>query len=277
MLITTDDFLPDRQVALDDDIIVHAFIGDSLVLAADRPAPLPWRFFREAGFVPQRVHGLGRLGQQAHVAVSLSVSVRSDLPAGFIARGLRQWFGIIDERMLGIAMRAVQILEFDRTNQFCGGCGAPTVALDHERARTCNACRLTVYPRISPAMMVLIRDGRRLLLGRGVNFPPGRYSALAGFLEAGETIEQAIHREVAEEVSVRVKNLRYFASQSWPFPNSLMIAFTADYAEGDVRADPAELADARFFDVEDLPQLPPDLSIARLLIDSVITDIHEGR
>ena len=112
------------------------------------------------------------------------------------------------------------------------------------------------------------------MIGRGVNFPPGRYSALAGFLEAGETIEEAVIREVREEVNVEVTNLRYFGSQSWPFPNSLMIAFQAEYAGGDMRHDPAELADAQWFTPENLPQLPPPLSIARALLDATLAELR---
>jgi NAD+ diphosphatase len=119
-------------------------------------------------------------------------------------------------------------------------------------------------------MMVLVSRGDQLLLGRSPHFPPGRYSALAGFLEAGESIEEAVVREVREEVGVEVRNLRYFGSQSWPFPNSLMIAFNAEYAGGDLRHDPAELDDAQWFTLDALPDLPPRLSIARALLDDTI-------
>jgi NAD+ diphosphatase len=153
----------------------------------------------------------------------------------------------------------------------------PTERAAHERAMKCPRCRLTVYPRISPAMMALVTDGDRLLLGRGINFPPGRYSALAGFLEAGETIEECVIREVREETRVQIRNPRYFGSQSWPFPNSLMIAFTAEYAGGELQHDPAELADARWFSIDELPQLPPRLSIARALIDATVARIRAGQ
>jgi NAD+ diphosphatase len=125
-------------------------------------------------------------------------------------------------------------------------------------------------------MMVLVTRGDELLLGRGVNFPPGRYSALAGFLEAGETIEACVAREVMEETNVEVRDLRYFGSQSWPFPNSLMIAFTAEYAGGELRHDPAELADAQWFPLDALPHMPPSLSIARALIDATVTRMRRG-
>ena len=126
-------------------------------------------------------------------------------------------------------------------------------------------------------MMVLVRNGAKVLLGRAPHFVNGVYSALAGFVEAGESVEECVHREVAEEVGIRIDNLRYFRSQSWPFPNSLMLAFVADYAGGEVTPDPAELVDARWFGIDELPKLPARFSISRVLIDSVVADITAGR
>jgi NAD+ diphosphatase len=264
-------FVPGLDAALSDDAIVHLFIRDALVQHAEVPQPLPWRMARSLGFAAVRIQPLGHHQGIAHVAVALEDEHPLDrLPEGWRASGLRGWFGLLDDELLAIAMRAVQLLEWDRTHRFCGACGTPTVVTDSERAKRCPACGLTVYPRISPAMMVLVNRGNELLLGRGVNFPPGRYSALAGFLEAGESIEEAVIREVREEVGIEVRNLRYFGSQSWPFPNSLMIAFNADYAGGELHPDPAELADAQWFTLDALPQLPPPMSIARALIDSTV-------
>ena len=201
-----------------------------------------------------------------------------ELPEGWRAAGLRQWFGVLPETHVAIAMRAVQLLEWERTHRFCGACGSPTERIAGERAYRCTGCGLSVYPRISPAMMVLITRGREVLLARGVTFPAGRYSALAGFLEAGESIEDAIHREVREEVSVEVGDLRYFGSQSWPFPNSLMIAFTAEWKAGEIRADPAEIADAQWFDIDALPEMPPPkVSISRALIDATVQRLRTTR
>jgi NAD+ diphosphatase len=146
-----------------------------------------------------------------------------------------------------------------------------------ERAMVCPACGFTAYPRIAPAMMVLVRRGDRILLGRAPHFLPEVYSALAGFVEAGESLEECVHREVLEEVGITVANLRYFRSQSWPFPHSLMLAFIADYAAGELRPDPAELSDARWFAVDELPRLPNRISISRALIDAVVADIRGYR
>ena len=171
--------------------------------------------------------------------------------------------------VLAVAGRAFQVAHWARTHRFCGVCGAPMTRAAGERAMKC-ACGHTAYPRISPAMMVLVRRGDHILLARKVAVRAGgRMSALAGFLEPGESIEEAIHREVLEEVGLRVKDLRYFASQSWPFPHALMIAFTAEYAGGELACDPTEIAEARWFGPGDtLPELSPPQSISRALIDA---------
>ena len=193
-----------------------------------------------------------------------------DAPAldGFTYKGLRSLFGRMDEATLAVAGRAFQIADWARTNRYCGTCGCGMTRAPGERAMKC-ACGHVAYPRISPAMMVLVKRGPALLLARNIAAPPGRFSALAGFLEPGESVEDAIHREVREEVGVAVRDLRYFASQSWPFPGSLMLAFTAEYAGGDVVCDPAEIAEARWFGPGDaLPELSPRQSISRALIDA---------
>jgi NAD+ diphosphatase len=190
-------------------------------------------------------------------------------PADHEFRGLRTLFGRVEDDLLAVAGRAFQVAEWARTHRFCGACGKPTHKAQGERAMRCE-CGHTTYPRIAPAMMVLVKRGPAILLARNVAVPVGgRMSALAGFLDPGESVEDAVHREVMEEVGLRVKDLRYFGSQSWPFPGSLMIAFTAEYAGGDIRCDPAEIAEARWFGPGDkLPELPPPQSISRALIEA---------
>lgn len=192
----------------------------------------------------------------------------SQAQPGHAFRKLRSLFGTLDDGLLAIAGRAFQIVEWARTHRFCGACGTATVHVAGERCVRCPACGHTAYPRISPAMMVLIQRGDQILLARHTQSPSGFYSALAGFLEAGESIEDAVHREVFEEVGLTVGNVRYFGSQPWPFPHSLMIAFTAEYRAGDIVVDTAEIADARWFGPADpLPPIPPlGLSIAGHLI-----------
>jgi len=186
---------------------------------------------------------------------------------GWRYQGLRSLFFVVPEPLVAIAARAFQVIEWERTHRFCGRCGTPTRNRASERAKECPACGYVAYPRVSPAMMALVTRGRELLLARAHRFPPGMYSALAGFVEPGETIEDCIAREVREEVGVEVGALTYFGSQSWSFPHSLMIAFTAEYAGGELRFEDEEIAEARWFTADALPSRPPSLSIARRLID----------
>ena len=188
--------------------------------------------------------------------------------------GLRSLFGVMSDELVAIAGRAFQIIEWNRSHQYCGVCATPTERAQHERSRKCPACGHTAYPRISPAMMCLVTRGHEILLARNVNFPAGRYSALAGFLEAGESIEEAVVREVKEEVGIQVTEPKYFASQSWPFPHSLMIAYTAEYAGGELAPDGHEIAEASWFTADNLPQLPPRISIARALIEDTLARIR---
>ncbi len=188
---------------------------------------------------------------------------------GYAFAGLRSLFGRVGDDFLAIAGRAFQVAHWSRTHRYCGACGGPMARVAGERAMKCAACAHVAYPRISPAMMVLVRRGRSILLARNVAAPPGRFSALAGFLDPGESVEEAIHREVREEVGLELKDLRYFASQSWPFPHSLMLAFTAEYAGGELVPDLGEIAEARWFGPGDpLPELSPSQSISRALIDA---------
>ncbi|RXE55841.1 NUDIX hydrolase [Methanoculleus taiwanensis] len=208
------------------------------------------------------------LGHRAAIpCYAVEIAVESLLPEGMGACGVRALYGRVPEDDLAAAALAVRIIDFDRTTQYCGRCGAKTVPLTAERAKTCPACSLIVYPRLSPAIIVLVRDGERILLARSPHFPPGMYSIIAGFVEPGENLEHAVHREVREETGVSVRNVRYFGSEPWPFPDSLMIGFTADYAGGDLVADNREIEAAGWFERDNLPPLPSTMSISRALLD----------
>jgi len=213
-------------------------------------------------------HYLGRL--EGHDCVAIRARPETPEVEGWEWRGLRSLFLQLPDNWLALAGRASQIVEWDRSHQFCGRCGTPTRARQSERAKECPACGHIVWPRVSPAMMVLVTRGKELLLARSKRFAQPIYSALAGFVEAGESIEDCIHREVLEEVGIEVRNLTYVASQSWPFPHSLMIAYNAEYAGGEVRPCDDEILDARWFALDELPSLPSPVSIARALIDSTI-------
>jgi NAD+ diphosphatase len=217
-------------------------------------------------------HYLGRY--QGIDCIALRVGAEVPEPEGWQWRGLRSLFLQIPDPLLALAGRSSQVAEWDRSHRYCGRCGTPTLDKPDERAKQCPACGYVVYPRVSPAMMVLVTRGRELLLARANRFPNAMYSALAGFVELGESIEDCIHREVREEVGVEVDKLVYFASQSWPFPHSLMIAFNAEYAGGDMRPCDAEIADAKWFSLDALPQLPSPISISRKLIDATVARLR---
>jgi NAD+ diphosphatase len=197
-------------------------------------------------------------------------------PAGWVFEGLRRLLPRVDGEFFALASRAFQIMEWDRCHRYCGACGAPTVLKSGERARQCGTCGQLYYPRLSPVVMILIRRDSELLLARSPRFPPGMYSALAGFVEPGETLEECAAREVREEVGVEISNLRYFASQSWPFPHSLMIAFNAEHAGGEIRLADPEIEDAGWYSPGRLPQLPHPLSIARQLINATLEQMAAG-
>ncbi|MCO5192246.1 MAG: NAD(+) diphosphatase [Anaerolineae bacterium] len=190
-------------------------------------------------------------------------------------QGLRTLYPLLDEAIFWVAARAVQIVDWDRTHQFCGQCGTPTTTKVDEHVKICPNCALTNYPRLAPAIIVAVERGDRLLLASNARFPRGFYSVLAGFVEAGESLEQTVAREIMEEVGISVSDIRYFGSQPWPFPHSLMIAFQAQYAGGDLVLQKSEIRDADWFSADKLPQLPPPLSIARQLIDDFVRR-HSG-
>jgi len=223
---------------------------------------------RELGLRPMRQHFLGRLDNRH--CYTAEVSTESPIPQDMEFEGLRQVYGRLDEDLFWISARAIQIIDWDKTHQFCGRCGTRTRLLDTERARECPQCSLLHFPRLAPAIIVLIERGRELLLARSRRFVPGMYSVLAGFVEPGETLEEAVMREVREEVGISIGGIRYFGSQPWPFPHSLMIGFTATYEGGEISLDDKEIEDAAWFTPENLPPLPGKISIARKLIDAFL-------
>ncbi len=182
-------------------------------------------------------------------------------------KDLRGLFGMLAEDLIWIAGRANQLVNWSQTHRHCGRCGQLTEDKIDERAKTCPECGLVNYPRLSPAIIVAVLKNDRILLGRNKRFKLPFYSVLAGFVEPGETLEECVRREIREEVNITVNNIRYFGSQPWPFPDSLMIAFVTDYAGGEIRTDGSEIIDAAWFAKDNLPQIPPKISIARQLID----------
>jgi NAD+ diphosphatase len=215
-----------------------------------------------------RVQYIGH--RNAIVCYAVEIASGTALPADRQYSGVRELFGRIPDEELAIAALAVQIIDFDRTTQFCGLCGARTRQLRTERAKFCSDCNHITYPRLSPAIIVLVQKEDQILLARSPRFPSDVHSVIAGFVEPGENLEQAVHREVREEVGISIKNIHYFGSEPWPFPHSLMIGFTADYAGGEITVDNNEIVSAAWFDRDHLPLIPPPLSISRALIDGWI-------
>jgi NAD+ diphosphatase len=222
------------------------------------------------GLVVARRHYLGLLEDQQCYAAELALA-EAPLPSGMALHGLRSLYGRLAEDHFALAGRAVQILTWDRNHQFCGQCGTATGPMAGERGKRCPACDLTAYPRLSPAVIVLVTRPGQVLLARGRQFPEDMYSTPAGFVEPGESLEETVQREIAEEVGVSVRDIRYFGSQPWPFPHQMMIGFTATWDAGEIRIDESELADARWFTRDAMPRIPPRMSISRALIDSFLS------
>lgn len=193
-----------------------------------------------------------------------------NLPEGISGElmSLRSLLNVVGAEAISLIVRATMLLDWRKNHRYCGKCGTPTTIRSGETSMVCPSCGLVAYPRISPVVMVLISRGDELLLARSPRFKPGVFSALAGYVEAGETLEQCAKREVREEVGIEITNLRYFGSQPWPFPDSLMVAFFADYAGGTIQPDPSEIEAAGWYSRSALPALPEPATLARQLIDA---------
>ena len=267
MLQTPAAFTPLFAAQPDPEPLSFLFHKGQLLVREDGPALPDAATLERMGVKPDTLQALGLL--DGRYCQAGWFDLEPALPPGHAWRGLRALFGVLDEAQVGVAGRAAQVAEWARTHRFCGVCGSGTVLAVGERCFKCVNCGHMAYPRISPAMMVLIRKGDSVLLAKHLLHATQRFVPLAGFLEAGESIEEAIHREVYEEVGLQVTNLQYFASQSWPFPHSLMIAFTADYAGGEIRVDPTEIAEARWFGPNDeWPERVPHISVSSVLVDA---------
>ncbi|HAP76260.1 MAG TPA: NAD(+) diphosphatase [Acidimicrobiaceae bacterium] len=242
-----------------DHVSAHRYIHvvGSSVFVDDRPADDGWP-----------VHFLGMLDDEACWGVDVPLG---EDPSYGASTDLYSYYGRATEPEWVVAGRAVQLVEWGRTHRFCGRCGTPTESQQHERAMKCPSCGLLAFPRLAPAMITLVTRGegdeQEALLARGVQFRIPMYSTLAGFVEPGESLEGAVIREVKEEVGINVRNVRYFGSQPWPFPHSLMVGFIAEWESGDIVCDPTEIVDAQWFRRDDLPPIPPPISISRRLID----------
>jgi NAD+ diphosphatase len=254
----------------DGEITWYAFRGHDLVVR-DRndgsyvEVPV-LRDLSEMGLKPIRTQVMGQV--DGRPVCSAELDAAAVLPSGYAAYSLRRLFGRMEQAVFDLAGTAYQIEQWDKTHQFCNACASPLEVRPGARCKQCPKCKIDYFPKISPAMIVLVEDGDQLLMARHSRLPQGMYALIAGFLEPGETLEQCVQREVFEETGIEVDDIRYFGSQPWPFPHQIMVGFFARKCGGNIRVDLEELEDARFFDRNNLPILPPPISIARKLIDA---------
>lgn len=235
-------------------------------LLLDASGQIPHGALAELGL--EVIH-IGTLGEQNCFAADWKVE--TPLPEGWQARGLRSLFGVFDEATYGVIGYASQIVYWQRTSRFCGVCGSPRGQLQRDMARECTGCGHISYPRVSPAVLVVIHDGNKILLAQ----KPGwgkRYSIIAGFVDPNESLEDCVHRETQEEVGLEVDDLKYLGSQPWPFPHQLMVAFSARYVGGKIKLEEDELSDAQWFGYDALPELPAPISLSRQVIDAWVKE-----
>lgn len=241
-------------------------LNELLIDANNNPINVPLaNNLEEFDISPLRTQYMGSLN--GNPCYSAEVIPGTGAPEGMVFKDLRQSYAVLDEDIYLLAGRAVQIINWDSSHQFCGKCSTPTETKVDEMAKVCPECGFTSHTRLSPAVITaIIKDGK-LLMAKHSRGQGNRYGLIAGFVEAGETLEEAVKRETAEEVGLEINNIEYFGSQPWPYPNSLMIAFTAQYESGEIMVDGDEITHARWFNAKELPDIPSRVSVAGDLID----------
>lgn len=242
------------------------FFGNELLVTIDKNnIAIP---FCEGPDIPEsefsHVFIPGNIQEYPYKAVSLKSKPELE---GMQFLPLRTFLGRLDDELFKAAGRSFQILNWNLNHSFCGRCGSPVKLKEDELAKVCPSCDLVVYPRISPAVIVAVTKDDRILLAHSGRFRNNMYSVLAGFVEPGETFEDCVIREIREEVNITVHNIEYFGSQPWPFPDSIMVAFTAEYKSGEIKPDGIEILEAGWFAREEMPEIPGKWSIAGKLVD----------
>jgi NAD+ diphosphatase len=237
-----------------------------LVKVTNSKIKIPYaRSIEELNISPIRTQYLGTL--KGYPCYCAEVDLQMNAPEGTVFNDLRSLYSLVDEDIFLLAGRAFQVVNWDKNHQFCGKCGTPTQKLENEMAKICPECGFTSYTRLSPAVITAIIKNGKILMAKHVRTRGNMYGLIAGFIEAGETLEEGVKREIMEEVGLNVKNIKYFGSQPWPFPNSIMIGFTAEYKSGEIHVDGNEITNAQWFHTNELPHIPSKMSIARELID----------
>ena len=265
------DFTPATTAHDAGDASFHIAISDGEILCLE--GANPWRpltadEWHWCGLDAVASHYLGKVAEVPLYAEELAPDAEE--PEGYSFETLWSFLSTVDQPIFYLIGRAKQLVEWHRHHHYCGACGKVTSTKPADRSRRCEDCNLNFYPRLSPSIIVLINRGEELLLAKNRHARGDFYSTLAGFVEPGESIEETVHREVLEEVGIRIKNLRYFSSQPWPFPNSLMLGFHAEYDGGEINIQEEELADAGWFHYENLPSKPAMMSISGWLISDFI-------
>ncbi len=210
--------------------------------------------------------------QYCAAEVQKSIDQRDD----FVCISLREALSLMPQELYVIGVKAFSMIHWDKSHQFCSHCGKGTVTHSKPLERLCPQCNVSFFPRISPSIIVLIHKNDELLMARGPRTPAGIYGLIAGFVEVGETVEEAVHREVQEEVGIKIKNISYIGSQPWPFPDALMLAFTAEYDSGEITVDNEEIEDAGWYHYDNLPGRPSlSISIASKMVDNFVIRCQE--
>lgn len=271
------EFLPGLGPGGDSELSFHIVVSDDEILTIE--GVHPWRpltqdEWRWLGLEALEEHYLGEIAGIPVFAVE--VDPEADNPDGYEFDTLWTFLGQVEESVFYLIGRAKQIVEWHRNHQYCGQCGKPTEPSDFDRSRKCHDCGHHFYPRLAPSIIVLVTRGEEMLLVRHGRSRGNFYTTIAGFVEPGESIEETVHREVFEETRIRVKNLQYFGSQSWPFPNSLMLGFHAEYDSGEITIQEEELDDAQWFHYSNLPNRPAMVSISGWLIDDYLRRVEAG-
>lgn len=220
----------------------------------------------------QRNFFLGTINGIAYHVIEVGKQFQAEGECSFVS--LKNALSFISPQQFSMGVKAYSVIHWDKSHQFCGYCGQSTVIKDQRFQRYCASCQIGFFPRISPSIIVLIHKADQILMAKARHYPPGVYGLVAGFVEVGETVEAAVHREIKEEVGLEVKNIQYVGSQPWPFPDSLMLAFTAEYDSGEICIDPKELVEANWYHYDNLPGRPAlSISIAARLIDRFVESL----
>lgn len=262
-----------EQIRHDEPAYWFVFCKDELLLQRSEEGLLTVPFGKEPPVELadwNTVHRLTPLGGKACRAVSIDRPVVEDAARRMV--GLRASFDILPRDLYLKAGKGAEILYWDRNTKFCGVCGAP-MKLHTDISKRCTNCGKEVWPQLATAIIVLVRRGDSILMVHAHNLRGRYYGLVAGFVETGETLEECVRRELMEETGVRVKNIRYFGSQPWPYPCGLMVGFYADYVEGELHLQRSEIACGGWFSRDHLPEIPGRMSMARMLIDAWL----EGR